>query len=131
MTSATDDHTLTTSQSPGVNPQHLATLRSACIELRTYLDRIRRSIDEEIRSYPTPIPRCDAQFNYLYEQRSRLLQALERTNAALAGAPSPAQLADAIATFIGAASYSDHADEDRLKRRLRDELTTLQCPLIP
>src|SRR6185369_13558034 len=39
-------------------PPNLAILQSACIELRDYLDRIRRSIDEEIRSYPTPIPRC-------------------------------------------------------------------------
>jgi hypothetical protein len=110
------------SPASNITPPNLASLRSACIELRDYLDRIRRSIDEEIRSYPTPIPRCDAQFNYLYEQRSRLSQALERANAALAGAPSSVQLTDAIRHFISAAAYSDGAEEESLKRRLRDEL---------
>jgi hypothetical protein len=110
------------SPASNANPPKLASLRSACIELRAYLDRIRRSIDEEIRSYPTPIPRCDAQFNYLYEQRSRLSQALERTNAALTGAPSPAHLADAITHFVSAAAYSDGAEEENLRRRLRSEL---------
>jgi hypothetical protein len=32
----------------------------------------------EIRSYPPPIPACDAQFNYLLEQRDQLSVALNR-----------------------------------------------------
>jgi hypothetical protein len=31
----------------------------------------------EIRSYPTPIPRCDAQFNHLMEERDRIVRALQ------------------------------------------------------
>jgi hypothetical protein len=110
------------SPASNANPPNLASLESACIELRAYLDRLRRSIDEEIRSYPTPIPRCDAQFNYLYEQRSRLSLALERINAALTGTASPFRLTDAITHFISAAAYSDGAEEENLRRRLRDEL---------
>ena len=34
-------------------------------------------IDAEIRAYPTPIPRCDAQFNHLLEERERLRAFLE------------------------------------------------------
>src|SRR5712691_2273640 len=82
----------TTSPSPAAGPSHLASLESACIEIRSYLDRIRRSVDLEIRSYPTPIPRCDAQFNYLYEQRSRLAQAFDQAAAIVDGAATPDSL---------------------------------------
>ena len=34
-------------------------------------------LDAEIRAYPTPIPRCDAQFNHLMEERERLRRLLE------------------------------------------------------
>jgi hypothetical protein len=47
--------------------------------------RARVSLDEEIRTYPTPIPRCDAQFNFVYEQRARLSQWLNQLDAALDG----------------------------------------------
>jgi len=101
-------------------------LQSACIELRAYLDRVRRSVDEEIRSYPTPIPRCDAQFNYLYEQRSRLAKALQRTDAALCNPSSQTPLVEAIACFVRDASYSNGPEEEDLKRRLRDELHRIE-----
>ena len=34
-------------------------------------------LDAEIRAYPTPIPRCDAQFNHLMEERDRIRRLLE------------------------------------------------------
>jgi hypothetical protein len=34
-------------------------------------------IEAEIRAYPTPIPRCDAQFNFLIEERDRVRRLLE------------------------------------------------------
>jgi hypothetical protein len=46
-------------------------------ELRTRLEARRRRLDDEIRAYPTPIPRCDAQFNHLFEQRARIVAAIE------------------------------------------------------
>jgi len=59
------------------------TLTSICQELRDYLQRERRLVDEQIRTYPTPIPRCDVQFNDLYERRTRLSQALQRVSGLL------------------------------------------------
>ena len=44
---------------------------------RAELEEKRRRLDDEIRSYPTPIPRCDAQFNQLFEERDRLARLLE------------------------------------------------------
>lgn len=46
-------------------------------DLRARLEAQRRRLDEEIRNYPTPIPRCDAQFNHLFEQRARIVAAID------------------------------------------------------
>ena len=32
--------------------------------------KLRRSVNDEIDGYPTPIPRCDAQFNFLSSARA-------------------------------------------------------------
>jgi hypothetical protein len=37
-------------------------------------------LDAEIRAYPTPIPRCDAQFNHLMEERDRIRRLLEEVS---------------------------------------------------
>jgi glutamate/tyrosine decarboxylase-like PLP-dependent enzyme len=44
---------------------------------RAPLEARRHALDEEIRAYPTPIPRCDAQFNHLFEERERVVKELE------------------------------------------------------
>ncbi len=46
-------------------------------ELRASLEARRKQLDDEIRAYPTPIPRCDAQFNFLIEERARIAAAIE------------------------------------------------------
>jgi hypothetical protein len=46
-------------------------------ELRARLEAERRRLDDEIRHYPTPIPRCDAQFNHLFDQRARIVAAID------------------------------------------------------
>ena len=51
-------------------------------DVRSALEAEKRRLDEEIRRYPTPIPRCDAQFNDLYERRARIVEELGRLAAA-------------------------------------------------
>jgi hypothetical protein len=46
-------------------------------ELRARLEAQRKRLDDEIRHYPTPIPRCDAQFNHLFDQRARIVAAID------------------------------------------------------
>ncbi len=41
----------------------------------------RRLVDSEIRSYPTPISGCDAQFNHLIGQRGSINDALRALQA--------------------------------------------------
>ena len=46
-------------------------------EIRT-LEGKKNLINDEIVNYPPPIPACDAQFNYLLEERARLTEELNR-----------------------------------------------------
>lgn len=92
-------------------------LRSMARELRDYLSRLKASIDEELRTYPTPIPRCDAQFNHLYEQRSRLSRIVDRFDAALARGGSAGGLAGAIGEFAEAPSFGESPEEEALRKR--------------
>ena len=41
------------------------------------LRQVLATLEAEIRAYPTPIPRCDAQFNHLMEERDRIRRLLE------------------------------------------------------
>jgi hypothetical protein len=45
---------------------------------REALERERLRIQTEINNYPAPIPGCDAYFNHLLEQRSRICEELNK-----------------------------------------------------
>lgn len=47
-------------------------------EIKTHLEQKKDLINDEILNYPPPIPACDAQFNYLLEERARLTGELNR-----------------------------------------------------
>jgi len=53
-------------------------LKSIFNDITLWVEDRKRSIDQEIGEYPMPVPACDAQFNYLLEQRSMLSQQLNR-----------------------------------------------------
>jgi hypothetical protein len=83
--------------------------------IRHCLERERERVHAEIRSYPTPIPRCDQQFNYLIEQRERLSQELSRLD-------QTAESKDAVEL---AGKFIDSTDclDDDTKLRLRSALS--------
>jgi hypothetical protein len=87
-------------------------------ELAEHLLSLRRRLAEEIRTYPTPIPRCDAQFNHLYEQQGRLARELERIER---GKPARAL----IEQFIASAPYTDEASERDFRSRIGKKLQSL------
>jgi hypothetical protein len=51
-------------------------------EVRRRLLGLMREVADEIRTYPTPVPACDAQFNHLLELRRMLPEELARLEAA-------------------------------------------------
>ena len=89
-------------------------------ELQRFLDSTLHELDSQIRDYPTPIPRCDAQFNHLYEQRACAVREL----AILRSASTDGAALRAIAeTTLQHAPYG----ESEIERRLRGHLETLRC----
>ena len=98
-------------------------LRALCVELRDWLVLAKHMADDEIRAYPTPIPRCDAQFNYVYEQRARLAQWLSRANSVVEGSSSR-EVVTVLAEFVASPPLAAGTDELRLRERLRAQLAS-------
>src|SRR5215831_16909743 len=84
--------------------------RSLTREIIEHLRGVRERLAEEIRSYPTPIPRCDAQFNHLYEQLGRLSRDLD----AIGGKPERA----ATEAFLATQPYTEDPSERDFRARV-------------
>jgi hypothetical protein len=90
---------------------------SLAVEVRQALEAMKRALETEVRFYPTPIPRCDEQFNHLYEQRSRVTALLGRLAHALDEGDT-GELVSACAQFASLAA----ADQDPAGHRLRERM---------
>jgi len=51
-------------------------------ETKADLESERHRINDEIKNYPTPNPACDAQFNFLLEERARIAREIQELEAA-------------------------------------------------
>ena len=81
--------------------------------VRALLEGERQRLQEEIRTYPTPIPRCDEQFNHLIARRELLFSVLGHLDAA--ASLSSAQNGDSwLDAFIDSSGL-----EPEFKLRLR------------
>jgi hypothetical protein len=85
-------------------------LDSIWLKVRTALEKQKKAIEEQIVSYPPPIPACDAQFNYLLEERARLSQELTRL-AQLSARKVPGKEGVALLeAFASSSPYLDAAE---------------------
>jgi hypothetical protein len=100
-------------------------LEPAWDSIRIRLENERKRVAEEIRAYPTPIPRCDEQFNHLIERRERLADALARLDATARSAAAASANASPVAAFIDSLDCFDDDARLRLKTALR------QAPVKP
>lgn len=91
-------------------------------ELQRWLTGVRASLADEIRSYPTPIPRCDAQFNHLVEQRDRLSRVLGGLDAALDRRDGGAELRLVLQQLPDVPPFGDSLEERSLRDRIGAEL---------
>ena len=87
--------------------------------VKACLESERERLHAEIRAYPTPIPRCDAQFNHLIEQRDHLFQELARLDAARSNAVADDGAAR-VEEFIEASGCLDDDAKLRLKSALSE-----------
>ena len=102
-----------------------AKLESMWNEVKLHLEDRRRSLAAEIRNYPTPIPRCDAQFNHLYEQQARLARDLEGIGAIAGKSLKREDCIDLIERFVASATYTDDDGEREFKSRMKKQLFAL------
>jgi len=103
-----------------------AKLESMREEIRLHLEDLRRALAAEILSYPTPIPRCDAQFNHLYEQQARLARDLDRIHAFGEKNPGREGCIELIGRFIASAPYTDDGGERELRSRMKKQLSAFK-----
>jgi D-alanyl-D-alanine dipeptidase len=89
---------------------------AAWSRLRDHLESERQRIQREIGRYPRPVTACDAQFNYLLEQRSLLGQETLRLEKALTDPAAGSVPMRALHEFIETSACLD----EEAKRRLRD-----------
>ena len=57
-----------------------------CREIRAHLEQRGAALSEAVRSYPTPIARCDEQLPGLLESRREVMRLLEESDATLVDA---------------------------------------------
>ena len=89
-------------------------------EIRDHLEREKLRVVTEIRSYPAPIPACDAQFNHLMQQRACITRELGRLDTAQRDAADRYRV---IEEFIDASLCLKPAAKASLSRRLRQQIT--------
>lgn len=104
----------------------LAALKSLWQEIRDHRKNRKQLIDEELRSYPTPIPRCDAQFNHLYEQRTRLFGELTRMDALAEKSLARGDYIELIEEFLSSATYTDAEAEQTMRAQFKAELCKIR-----
>jgi len=109
-------HQATSSTSEAGSAQGLA------LELQRWLTHTRAAVAGEIRSYPTPIPRCDAQFNHLVEQREHLSRLLADLDVALDRRNGEAQLRVVLAKLMDLPACGESIEERDLRDRIGAEL---------
>jgi hypothetical protein len=91
-------------------------------ELLRWLTGVRVTLADEIRSYPTPIPRCDAQFNHLVEQRDRLSRLLADLEVALDRRNGGTALRAVLAQLQDLPPQGDSIEERSVRDRIGAEL---------
>ncbi|HET7097705.1 MAG TPA: hypothetical protein VFJ68_09965 [Casimicrobiaceae bacterium] len=105
-------------------------LHALVASLRDFAVRAKGSLDDEIRSYPTPIPRCDAQFNHAYAQRALLAALLQRIPSEPNDDDNASAMLSAMAEFAASPPIGESAEERALRARIADELAGAGVPIV-
>jgi hypothetical protein len=92
-----------------------APTNSVWIRIQQHLEDEMRRVREEIRTYPAPIPACDAQYNFLLEEREALTSELYRLRELMTGEPSSQDDPISVDKFLNMTTHLD----DAAKREIR------------
>jgi hypothetical protein len=93
----------------------MAPVNSAWAMIHQHLQEESRRVHGEIRNYPAPIPACDAQFNYLLEEREALSSELLRVRELMNKDTDSKDAQSSIHAFLDFSNYLG----DSAKREIR------------
>ena len=77
-------------------------------DFKVYLIAERDRVNEQIGSYPPPIPACDAQFNYLLDERTRISNELKFVDTMMARCLSGSVDIEEIEQLIASSARIDN-----------------------
>ena len=94
---------------------------TALEEIKCHLERRKEEIYSEIKSYPPPIPACDAQFNYLLELRNAVADELSQVNSLLNHANGESDPIHTVESFIFGSTLLHKRAKIAFQERLHSE----------
>jgi hypothetical protein len=104
-------------------PTLSALLESVWTKISSHLENERERLYEEIKDYPRPIPACDAQFNYLLEERSSIADELDRMYEASEESLRSGDSIKLVEEFITSSRYLNTEAKQRLASYLKAGLS--------
>ena len=94
---------------------------NALEEIKCHLERRKEEIYSEIKSYPSPIPACDAQFNYLLELRNAVADELSQVRSLLNGGNEASDPIHKVVSFISGSTLLHRRTKMAFQERLHSE----------
>ena len=95
----------------------------ALTAFKNQLEKVKIRVNKEIGDYPSPIPACDVQFNYLLEERSKISLVLKRVENLLTTCQTETIAIETIEELIKMSSQID----DDMAARLRAAFSRTNC----
>jgi hypothetical protein len=90
-------------------------MNSVWTAISEHLESEMRRVHDEIRNYPAPIPACDAQFNYLLEQREALSSELARVREFMHDDTGSGNARNSVDTFLKTSTYLCDAKKSEIR----------------
>lgn len=89
--------------------------------IHEHLQKEMRRLHDEIRNYPAPIPACDAQFNYLLEERDALSSELARAREFMNEDTDSEDARSSIEEFLDASAYVDEPKKSEIRALIEND----------
>jgi len=96
-------------------------IRSAWAVIFRHLESEKSRVQEKIRNYPAPIPACDAQFNFLLEERENLSAEVVRVLALMNENLEPGDTQSSIREYIDCSRYIAGSTKSEIEAIIDDD----------
>ena len=95
--------------------------KSVWTMIHQHLDKELRRVQNEIRGYPATIPACDAQFNYLLEERETLSSELARVREVMNEDGDCEDTRRSIDAFLNVSTYLGDSARREIRSLIDDD----------